>query len=602
MRPEQSSYDPLLSHPLANVNATAEREQRTAYAAQSTPTPPVLPPSPPPARAQRPPLPASNPVPFVARRAPPQTPPRIVGANDPLSGALRTQPSGQTERTTAYAHTAIATDSDISTDAVAAPLPLPLPHEADAGAAVSVRPARDTSATVISGVFVVHARGMDAQVPPSPTSSSVASSTPDDETRICVSRNIADFVWLEQRLRARYDSVIVPHLPPMALRGRLLHGFAYEAERVRGLERFLAHVVAHPVLARVEETVAFLGAAGPRAWMAARSRPLQRPPAPLIDAPNEMQNAPLSAFRRWGAFKVWQAGRRVNKALVWFLNRDSQETERLSAQEKQLQRLHTYVKQLQNSLHDTRMAARAIADARRHDAARAAQLQSALHQLGDSEGGAFGALLRAIHLVDAPPPPPPVAIADARSENEEDAQSTESSATVEVGTTVDAVTAPEVALEEMLRDYEVRAIDAQRLVKLRGGEREAYEHAVEIYAKLRARWELSTSSIWDGAQDDVARPAAGEALYAEIVAAADTLAEAQRQYQRVDRSTNDELRRLRTQLHDELLVALRDVAKDRADAHAALRDAWLTTAAAVDAHNDPDPADMPRAPTVPVDS
>lgn len=616
MRPSSTPRDPLQPHPLAATSvSSSERQQRDAYAAPPTPPSPprtpasTSPPSSPtpaapiarPARA--PPLrsdPASSDeVPFVARRA--RHTHVIIAGDDPLSDALRAReracsppppPAGA-----AYAPAADAPEPTAVETPAAAPLP---PRAAAAAAAaagraaraaVRVHTARDSHSAPVPGVFVVSS-ARDAPKPDGEQDTSSPESDnetpPDARTRTRVSRNVADFVWLEQRLRARYDGVIVPHLPPMALRGRLIYGFAYETERVRGLERFLAHVVAHPVLSRVEETTAFLGDGGPAAWTRARNSPLLPPPAAAtIESADD--GAPLAAFKRWGAFKFWQAGRRVNKALVWFLNRDSQETERFSAEQKSLERLGTYVKQLQNALRDTRVASRGIADVRHHTTNRATELQRALHTLGDGEGGAFGALLRSIQLVEEES-------SDSRSEG---ADSADGASSVGVDITQRA---PERALEDLLRDYEVRAGDAQRLVALRGGEREAYEHAVEVYAQLRARWELSTSSIWDGA--DASRPPAADGLYSQIVAAADTLAAAQREYQRVDRSTNDELRRLRAQLHAELLAGLRDVAHDRARSHAALRDAWLAAATAIDAQAAApgDGAELPRPPAVTVDS
>lgn len=415
---------------------------------------------------------------------------------------------------------------------------------------------------------------------------SSASSTGASEC-IQVMRSIADFVWLEGRLRAKYDGVIVPHLPPMALKGRLLYGFAYETERLRGLHRFVSLLVSHPSLAHVDETLAFLGDRGSNTWKLVRRRPLEHTRT-FVAVQNDENAGTGGIIRQWGAFRVWQAGRRINRGVGSFLNRDVSQNnnDHLSAEEKALERLQSYVRDLRTSLHETRNAAKEAAEASTNCVHKYGDVQRALRSFGVKEGGIFGELLRTITLVNEE------GVGEVRSEESSSAAATGTASSVPAGLV--ERTADQI-LDDVLMDYETRAVSAARLVQLRCDEREAYEYAVENYATLRERWEASTSSVWDNNNNNNGNSNSEDAdtsdlreLQTKLGTAAETLAKAQRQYQLVDRSTNDELRRLRTHLHGELLLALRAVAAERAAAHAAMRDAWIQLTARIDESNNAD--------------
>ncbi len=224
-------------------------------------------------------------------------------------------------------------------------------------------------------------------------------------------------------------------------------------------------------------------------------------------------------------------------------------------------------------------------------------------RLGEKEGGLFGAFLQSVAIVQGQMQHDQGNMDDLPSdygESDIDARSAESTSQrrgSDAGSAAEGfdpllhprpppARTPEKMLEEALVDYEARAAGAQRLVQLRCNEREAYEHAVEVYARLRNKWESQTSSIWDSSSASERPPsfpaADGHRLYAEICAAADALAAAQRQYQIVDRSTNDELRRLRKEMHRELCEALRAVAMDAAEQNRRYAQAWDNLAARVD--------------------
>lgn len=486
--------------------------------------------------------------------------------------------------------------------------------------AVSLRPHESGAA----GVFVVSTRASSTVASPP---SAAGTTTETDDVRE-VPRGLADFAWLHARLQASFDGVIVPHLPAMALRGRLLHGFAYESNRLRGLERFVRQLARHPVLASAEETSTFLGLDGEHVWVSVRTRPAT--PSSTLSGILPSRGAADSTgaaetLTRWGGFKLWQARKRVNKSLAWLLNRDEQEEERVAAEDAQLERLQTYVRELQAGLRDARRCAQGVHDARRDCFVRHRAFQAALRELGAREGGLFGAFLGSVVLVQSTPaaaaPVRMGIVAGPASDaggGESDGDSTASTSrrasdagSVGVSSDASAPAAarmdPEKVLDEALADFEARAASAQRLVQLRRDEREAYEHAVEVYAKLRGRWEASTSSIWDAASgtpqesfDETAPDPDAMRLYGEISAAADALAGAQRQYRIVDRSTNDELRRLRKEMHAELCVALRVVAEEAAGVHARYAAAWEGVAERVEVFREAERGADEGAPGAPV--
>ncbi len=554
MRTSAIGQDPLLEHPLAPTPSDdAEPTLRVAYR-PSLPTTPIIRSPLPSVRSPRSVLRLEDDE-YAANRTP-RLPPTIIptspGIDDPLSRALRSIPRRRLplppSSTVAYTTSPEAlferqasADGGTSTRGGVALLTPRNSENTPRGRDISdVRVYPDS----IAGVFIVESWSGETESD-SDDSSSASSTTTK------VSRSIADFVWLENRLRLRYDGVIVPDLPAMALRGRLQHGFAYETERLRGLQRFLTMLISHPSLKHVDETAAFLTSSG-TAWTIARAKKLIKPNRALTIDDSD------NAVRAWMSFRFWQAGRRLNRAVGWFLNRDIADAQHeLSPEEKALERLQRYVTSLEAALEKTRVAALNAANADELCSSRYAQVRQALATLGMQEGGVFRDVLHT----------PPLTL------QHDDDDTTK-------------------RLDDVLNEYARRAQAAQRLVALRCSEREAYEYAVENYAALRARWEASTSSVWDNtatpAADNEAADVDNTDLHTQLAAAADTLAKAQRAYQLVDRSTHDELRRLRTQMHDEVLDALRDVASQRAEAHAEMRDAWSRVVVRIDEELPPD--------------
>lgn len=561
-----------MAHPLAPTpTAGAEPTLRSAYLPPSVNAPGVniRPTSPPPPAAPREPeihVPSAAFVdaPFVSRRVQRRERPRrrviaAPGAIDPLSGALTGEPfassaapAREASSTAGVAAYATSLDSILHQRESSDAHPSELAPSVRAAAAPEpeLGPVRDVrlAPASVAGVFTIELWRDEA--PPATDTRSIGSGSAGP-THHRVTRSIADFVWLEARLHAQYDGVIVPHLPPMGLRGRLMYGFVYEAERLRGLQRFVALLCAHPALAHVDETVAFLGDRGAETWLATRRLPLHQKRNVVLagaGAGGGTGDAGNVDLQRLGAFRLWQAGRRVDRGVGWFLNREEQ-TVHQSAEDRALERLQRYVRDLRMALGKLRAASKAESVARSACIDRTAALQAAFRTLGAGENGVFGELMQAMHIGDS-------ALDTTRAQADR-------------------------LLQDVLFDYETRVASAQRLVERRCGEREAYAYAVESYAALRARLEALTSSVWDAGAEQ-SQPSDLRHLHAQLENAKDMLSNAQRQYRLVDRSTNDELRRLRVNMQSAVLHALKSVAANRAIHHAAVSECWSNVARSID--------------------
>lgn len=79
-----------------------------------------------------------------------------------------------------------------------------------------------------------------------------------DETvaTFSVQRRFSDFLWLHDALARCCCGVIIPPLPPKQLLGRLDEYFVQR--RMRGLNDFIAQVVAHPILSQQVFVLSFL--------------------------------------------------------------------------------------------------------------------------------------------------------------------------------------------------------------------------------------------------------------------------------------------------------------------------------------------------------
>lgn len=382
----------------------------------------------------------------------------------------------------------------------------------------------------------------------------------EEEEYYRVRRSLADFAWLEERLRCRYEAVIVPPLPDMAVAGRVRFGYAYEGERMRGLQRFLRRVATHVVLSTGDEVLAFLGASGEEAWRKIRREPIA-PDGSITTAlfGTGHEAGAMERLGSWGGKLLWQAGRRVNKGLVWFLERDSgsEVRRREDNAEARLERLQDYVQELGMSLSKTRLAVKRVATSRDSALRDVAALQGALHALGEREGGAFGGMLQQVVLAV-------------------DAEDTMRVMDAEEGDAMRVV-------DETFLDYEERARGAQRIMRARKEEQEAYEHAVSVYTRLRDRLESRTGSMWDaGERVEAAGVVGREALVDEVNAASMRLAEVRRRYQMVATSTTEELRRLRMELHQDVCDALSGLAGELAGTHAGHSRKWTMFAAALE--------------------
>lgn len=398
-----------------------------------------------------------------------------------------------------------------------------------------------------------------------------------------VKRSLADFSWLEERLRHRYQGVIVPSLPPMALAGRLRYGYAYDTERLRGLEKFLRRVANHPVLSTGDEVLAFLGATGGDAWRKIRLEPISHEnsvtTALFGGVRDKSDTNTFGKLGFWGEKFLWQAGRRVNKGLVWFLDRDSPSDSRKKedSAEARLERLHSYVQNLGTSLSTVRNAVQKVSTNRTQEMRGMSTMQSAIRELGEREGGKFGAYLQTIQLEI---PPFSDGWTDQQGDHLEEGLSdlrkrlSGSSSARPLGEPNSAILAAR-GVSDIFRDYEERAKGAQRIMNTRREEQDAYEHALSVYTKLRDHLESRAGSMWETAPNAALSSGEGmEELVNKVSAASRRLANVRRHYQAVALSTTEELRRLRTEMHDDVCNALQDLAMELAWQHDAQARSW----------------------------
>lgn len=415
--------------------------------------------------------------------------------------------------------------------------------------------------------------------------SSLPHSTSQEQDYYHVKRSLADFAWLEERLRHRYQGIIVPSLPPMALAGRLKYGYAYDMEKLRGLEKFLRRIANHAVLSTGDEVLAFLGATGEDAWQKIRREPISHEnsvtTALFGEAHDRSDANALGKLSNWGEKFLWQTGRKINKGLVWFLDRDSPSDPKKKddSAEARLERLHNYVQELGTSLSTVRNAVQKVSTNRSQEIRGMSTMQAAIHELGEREGGQFGAYLQAITL-EIP----------TESEECDDQQSSLSKETkassdpkrkllegsgVQALSESNSTTLAARAISEVFRDYEERAKGAQQIMNARREEQDAYEHALAVYTKLRDRLESRAESMWETAPNTAQPNGKGlDELVNDVSAASRRLADVRRHYQAVALSTTDELRRLRTEMHEDIGSALQKLAMQFARQHDAHARAW----------------------------
>lgn len=460
------------------------------------------------------------------------------------------------------------------------------------------------------------------------------------DTPAVVQRSLADFTWLEQTLRERYEAVIVPSLPPMALAGRLQFGYAYDFERRRGLEKFLRRVVGHAVLATVDEVRAFIGLLDEETWTTTRKEVSRHQSviASALFGRRTPEDADVGSFHwisRWGSYKMWQTGRRLNKGIASLLERDSQAQASAveSSAEARLGRLKSYVDELGLSLSLLRRAVERSTDARIEHTRTELAMGEALMVLGEREDGQFGRILNlaafapslSTSLVQAVKPGSGVVLSTAsgavpghqtssgvaagfsqangallpsgtasglslssatgtgpsgskaRSTSER-AEVLEKDLNHSPSMRWQQKTQTEERLMEVLRDHEQRAEGGKRIMNARLDEQEAYEHASEVYSRLRDKIAARTGSMWEGVDfergAESARSQGQEELYSSMTEAASTLADAREQYREIALATTDELRRLRNDLHVDLSDSIGAFAKELAQYHSIRAASW----------------------------
>lgn len=189
-------------------------------------------------------------------------------------------------------------------------------------------------------------------------------------------------------------------------------------------------------------------------------------------------------------------------------------------------------------------------------------MQTAIQKLGQREGGPFGEILQNV-ILEIP----------FDTIDPDTSESTSGNF---------AALPPYRTLDHVFQDYEQRAIGAQRIMQARREEQDAYEHALETYTKLRTRLESQTGSMWE---ETVRSPNDRiDELVNRVNVAAEKLGEVRKRYQTVAISTTDELRRLRTSMHDDLTDSLRLVAEQYARQHTAHSHAWALFAKRLDEH------------------
>lgn len=431
-----------------------------------------------------------------------------------------------------------------------------------------------------------------SSVPASSSTSSDASISPS-APEIQVRRTLADFSWLAQRLSARYDGVIVPSLPEMALGGRMAHGYAYDLQRARGLQRFLRQVAQHPVLAVGEEVPAFLGANGETTWQELRRQPVATEPSVadrLFAAERGRDLADL--LQRIGVWRdklLWQSGKRFNHGLVRLLDRDhneSPQTQKADSAQAKLDRLHKYVKDLVASLVAVREASARVSRSRSLEMESTHALQEALKQLAAREGGKFASFLDSIVLEVSHD----LSSAGHTRKPKHLDQDTDGVAGNLGAVASDSHTEPPAdsvsairLLDDVLGDLEERARGAQRIMAARQEEHEVYERALNTYTTLRDKLERKADSMWapGSSQTNIRKLSNGEGkdeLVDRTDAAAARLADVRKHYHVVAVRTTDELRRLRAQLHSELCDGLLRVADHLVYEHLNQAHSWTSVA------------------------
>ncbi|KAJ8904887.1 hypothetical protein NDN08_001401 [Rhodosorus marinus] len=379
-----------------------------------------------------------------------------------------------------------------------------------------------------------------------------------------VVRTIADFVWLDTRLRARYEGLLVPFLPNLMnapLRIRL--GDSYEEFRRFSLERYLHRVISHPVLGGTEEVQAFVGVDSSTQWKIIRSEQITSPGDEAIATSLGIRKEQhgMQQLLRWISYRFWQIGRRIDEGLDFLLKKGREEDALArDVTAKSLEQLRESFEALGQALTEIRRSLILTLETTDNHRKESAKVQKSIEKLGKVEGKEAKNLLALV--ADAFEP-----LEDTRLQETVHSRS--------------PVTPAESLLLEVLTDYVNMFQNVKNILGRRFTEREAYEHAATTYTKLRAKLEKREGS-WttESRQQQPEKSVADDKALREAVSnAATDLAEFRKHYQNVINVTFSELQRYRQSLETVLGSAFRNLADERVRYYKEKLQKWETIAA-----------------------
>eukprot|EP00189_Rhodosorus_marinus_P007832 CAMPEP_0184752406 /NCGR_PEP_ID=MMETSP0315-20130426/43560_1 /TAXON_ID=101924 /ORGANISM="Rhodosorus marinus, Strain UTEX LB 2760" /LENGTH=597 /DNA_ID=CAMNT_0027231735 /DNA_START=71 /DNA_END=1864 /DNA_ORIENTATION=- len=379
-----------------------------------------------------------------------------------------------------------------------------------------------------------------------------------------VVRTIADFVWLDTRLRARYEGLLVPFLPKLMnapLRIRL--GDSYEEVRRFSLERYLHRVVSHPVLGGTEEVKAFNGIHSSNQWKIIRNEQITSPGDEAIATSLGIRKEQhgMQQLLRWISYRFWQIGRRIDEGLDFLLKKGREEDALArDVTAKSLEQLRESFEGLGQALTEVRRSLILTLEATDNHRKETAKVQKSIEKLGKVERKETKNLLGLVAGAFEP---------------------VESTQLQETMHSRSPVTPAESLLLEVLTEYVNMFQNVKNILGRRFIEREAYEHAVTTYTNLREKLE-KREGAWttESRQRQPEKSVADDKALREAVSnAATDLAEFRKHYQNVINVTFSELQRYRQSLETVLGSAFRNLADERVRYYKEKLQKWETIAA-----------------------
>uniref|UniRef100_A0A7S0ZFQ7 PX domain-containing protein n=1 Tax=Timspurckia oligopyrenoides TaxID=708627 RepID=A0A7S0ZFQ7_9RHOD len=383
-----------------------------------------------------------------------------------------------------------------------------------------------------------------------------------------VKRNMADFLRLHSEISKKHEALLVPPLPLLGLHGRMKYGLQYHEARRKGLEKFVNKLAQHPKLVRSDEFKRFLSKSNRSCDVSGEDEARARAAVSGDDA--DVKSSGDREERRqslkvvggaagggrevaaWASFKVWQMKRAIERVLEKMLDRNQSlsvakrtienANDELgggvdgnyssnSFAEQRLRRLQKYVIEVDADTKRLRNAVGKCIGSREELSRNAVQVSDALLSFAQTESGTECARVAEIVGKEL--------MREGKGMNREKKC--------------------EFVLEEILFEIGEKGEAAKELVARRLGDQQVYEHALEVYTKLRDRVEAQTAALWSREGGTGAIQGLVE-LQAQLKTAAERLAESRTHYENVCSSTNAELRRFRAELHDELSKWLKNYA------------------------------------------